>query len=85
MHFSNKNNPDLPASFSLSANNPRGHPLFSGKEIKSEFNWDIEWHCQICSAPLFERRKMAQSINSHCALITRELRWMYYDQPVIFG
>jgi hypothetical protein len=41
MHFSNRNNPDLPASFSLSANNTKAILSISGKEIKSEFNWDI--------------------------------------------
>lgn len=41
MHFSNKNNPDLPASFSLSANKSRAVLAISGKRIKSEFNWDI--------------------------------------------
>jgi len=83
MHFSNKNNPDLPASFSLSANNTRGILSLAAKKLRANsigtFNGTAKF------APLFERRKMAQSINSHCALITRELRWMYYDQPVIFG
>jgi hypothetical protein len=41
MHFSNKNDPDLPASFSLSANKTRAVLAISGKKIKSEFNWDI--------------------------------------------
>src|SRR4029077_12100720 len=41
MHFSNKNNPDLPSSFSLSANKTRAVLAINGKEIKSEFNWDI--------------------------------------------
>jgi len=41
MHFSNKNNLDLPASFSLSANKTKALLSISGKEIKSEFNWDI--------------------------------------------
>ena len=41
MHFSNKNNPDLPASFSLSVNKARAVLAINGKEIKSEFNWDI--------------------------------------------
>jgi hypothetical protein len=41
MHFSNKDNPDLPASFSLSANKTRAILAITGKEIKSEFNWDI--------------------------------------------
>lgn len=41
MHFSNKNNPDLPASFSLSVKGTKAVLSISGKEIKSEFNWDI--------------------------------------------
>jgi hypothetical protein len=41
MHFSNKNDPDLPASFALSANNTRAILAIKGKEIKGEFNWDI--------------------------------------------
>jgi hypothetical protein len=41
MHFSNKNNPDLPRSFSLSVKKTRAVLSISGKEIKSEFNWDI--------------------------------------------
>jgi len=41
MHFSNKNNPDLPASFSLSVKETGAVLSISGKEIKSEFNWDI--------------------------------------------
>ena len=41
MRFSNKNNPDLPASFSLSANKKRAVLSIGGKEIKSEFDWDI--------------------------------------------
>jgi hypothetical protein len=41
MQFSNKNDPDLPASFSLSANKTRGILSINGKKIKSEFNWDI--------------------------------------------
>src|SRR5262245_13542208 len=41
MHFSNKNNPDLPASFSLSVKNSKAVLSIGGKEIKSEFNWDI--------------------------------------------
>jgi hypothetical protein len=40
-HFSNKNDPDLPASFSLSANKTKAILSIGGKEIKSEFNWDI--------------------------------------------
>ena len=41
MHFSNKNKPDLPGSFSLSVKGTRAVLSMSGKEIKSEFNWDI--------------------------------------------
>ena len=41
IHFSNKSDPDLPASFSLSANKTRAVLANSGKKIKSEFNWDI--------------------------------------------
>ena len=41
MHFSNKNKPDLPGSFSLSVKGTRAVLSISGKEIKSEFNWDI--------------------------------------------
>jgi hypothetical protein len=41
MHFSNKNNSDLPGSFSLSVKKTRAVLSISGKEIKSEFNWDI--------------------------------------------
>ncbi len=41
IHFSNKNDPDLPASFSLSAKKTRALLSISGKEIKSDFNWDI--------------------------------------------
>jgi hypothetical protein len=41
IHFSNKNDPDLPASFSLSAKKTRAVLSISGKEIKSDFNWDI--------------------------------------------
>jgi hypothetical protein len=41
MRFSNKNNPDLPASFSFSAKDSKAVLSISGKEIKSEFNWDI--------------------------------------------
>ena len=41
MRFSNKNDPDLPASFSLSANKKRAVLSIGGKEIKSEFDWDI--------------------------------------------
>ena len=42
MHFSNKNNPDLPASFSLSVKKTRAVLSISGKKISDEkFNWDI--------------------------------------------
>jgi hypothetical protein len=41
MQFSNKNDPDLPASFSLSVNKTKAVLSIKGKEIKSEFNWDI--------------------------------------------
>ena len=41
MHFSNKNDPGLPASFSLSANKTRAVLSISGKEIRSDFNWVI--------------------------------------------
>ncbi len=41
IHFSNKNNPDLPGSFSLSVKKTKAVLSISGKEIKSEFNWDI--------------------------------------------
>ena len=41
MHFSNKNDPDLPVSFSLSANKTRAVLLIGGKKIQSEFDWDI--------------------------------------------
>ena len=41
MHFSNKNNPELPDSFSLSVKKTRAVLSISGKEIKSEFDWDI--------------------------------------------
>ena len=43
MHFSNKNNPDLPPSFSLSVKKTKAVLSISGKEIKSdeEFNWEI--------------------------------------------
>jgi len=41
MNFSNKNNPDLPRSFSLSVKKARAALSISGKEIKGEFNWDI--------------------------------------------
>ena len=41
MHFSNKNDPDLPASFSLSANKTKAVLSIGDKKIKSEFDWDI--------------------------------------------
>jgi hypothetical protein len=41
MRFSNKNNPDLPPSFSLSVKKTRAVLSINGKEIKEEFNWDI--------------------------------------------
>ena len=43
MHFSNKNNPDLPASFSLSVKKTKAVLSVSGKQVRSdgEFNWDI--------------------------------------------
>jgi hypothetical protein len=42
MHFSNKNNPDLPASFSLSVKKTRAVLSISGKKISDEkFDWDI--------------------------------------------
>jgi hypothetical protein len=41
MRFSNKKNPDLPGSFSLSVKNTRAVLSISGKEIKSEFDWEI--------------------------------------------
>jgi hypothetical protein len=43
MQFSNKDNPDLPASFSLSVKKTKAILSVSGKQIRSdgEFNWDI--------------------------------------------
>jgi hypothetical protein len=41
MRFSNKNNPDLPASFSLSVKKTKAVLSIGGKEITSEFDWDI--------------------------------------------
>jgi hypothetical protein len=41
MHFSNRNDPDLPASFSLSANKTRAVLSINGKKITGEFDWDI--------------------------------------------
>ena len=42
MHFSNKNNPDLPGSFSLSVKKTRAVLSISGKKFSDEkFDWDI--------------------------------------------
>jgi hypothetical protein len=42
LHFSNKNDPDLPASFSLSVKKTRAVLSIGGKKISDEeFNWDI--------------------------------------------
>lgn len=41
MHFSNNGTPDLPGSFSLSVKQRRAVLSIGGKEIKSEFDWDI--------------------------------------------
>jgi len=41
MRFSNKNNSDLPGSFSLSVKNSKAVLSIGGKEIKGEFNWEI--------------------------------------------
>ena len=41
MQFSNKNDPNLPASFFLSAKKTKAVLSISGKEIKSEFNWEL--------------------------------------------
>jgi hypothetical protein len=43
MHFSNKNDPDLPASFPLSVKKTKAVLSIRGKEISGdeEFNWDI--------------------------------------------
>jgi len=41
MQFSSKNEPDLPASFSLSANKTGAVLSINGKKIRSEFNWDV--------------------------------------------
>jgi hypothetical protein len=41
MHFSNRNDPDLPASFSLSANKTTAVLSIGGKKIQSDFDWDI--------------------------------------------
>ena len=41
MQFSNRNDPHLPGSFSLSANNAKALLSTNDKKIKGEFNWDI--------------------------------------------
>lgn len=41
MQFSNRNNPDLPSSFSLSAKKIRAVLSINDKKIRGEFNWDI--------------------------------------------
>ena len=41
MHFSKNNRSDLPGSFNLSVKNTKAVLSISGKEIKSEFNWEI--------------------------------------------
>jgi len=41
MHFSNKKDPDLPVSFSLSANKTKAVLSIGGKKIQSEFDWDL--------------------------------------------
>jgi hypothetical protein len=41
MHFSNKNDPELPGSFSLLANKTQAVLSIGGKKIKSEFDWEI--------------------------------------------
>jgi hypothetical protein len=41
MHFSNKTHPDLPASFSLSANKAKAVLAINGRKIESEFDWEI--------------------------------------------
>jgi hypothetical protein len=41
LHFSNKDHSDLPGSFSLSIKNTKAVLSISGKEIKSEFSWEI--------------------------------------------
>ena len=41
VHFSNKNDADLPASFSLSANKTKAVLSIGGKKIESEFDWEI--------------------------------------------
>lgn len=41
MRFLNKNSADSPASFSLLVKDSKAVLSISGKEIKSEFNWDI--------------------------------------------
>jgi len=41
MRFSSKDNSDLPGSFSLSVKKNKAVLSINGKEIKSEFNWEI--------------------------------------------
>ena len=41
MHFKNKNKPGLPPSFSLSVKKSNAVLSINGKEIKSDFNWEI--------------------------------------------
>jgi hypothetical protein len=41
IRFSNESNPDLPGSFSFSVKDTKAVLSISGKEIKSDFNWDI--------------------------------------------
>ena len=41
MHFSNKDKPDLPGSFSLSVKKNKAVLSINGKEIKSDFDWEI--------------------------------------------
>ena len=41
LHFSNRNDPDLPSSFSLSADKIRAVLSINDKKIRGEFNWDI--------------------------------------------
>ena len=41
MRFSNQNDPELPASFSLSVKKNRAVLSIKGKKIRSTFNWDI--------------------------------------------
>ena len=41
MRFSNKNKPDLPASFSLLVKDSKAVLSIGGKKIESGFNWEI--------------------------------------------